>query len=306
MGIELKEAEVKGTRIDLKNQLRIEITLKIFQYLGFLQASQVEHCKKQNFDVPQCIDFVRSLEKSLLTTDFLTDLSEMIREYVFPSRESNAVSSRLYKEFKALRTKLISEREGNGERGQNESLYSVLFFDTPLVEHEEQIEAPLEHSSVYLQLLGDGLQVQLNSVPPTVINFERIANAMCHLLSSKSMTWSGSFRSLKRKFPKFFSDEFFQAIGVDEFDVKDDEGPEKFSSDLLALIKSFKTAVLALEFTSSSTIDSYIKVYDLDKDLMSDDTFLKYVHAAQTEFDDHISEWYETNKIFIPMMEEVD
>jgi hypothetical protein len=306
MGFELTADEVKGTKVDLKNQLRIEITLKIFQYLGFLQASQVEHCKEQNFDIPQCIEFVSSRKKSLLTTDFLTDLSEMIREYVFPSRESNAVSSRLYKEFKALRTQLISDREGNGERGQNESLYSVLFFDTHPVEHEEQIEAPLDHSSVYLQLLGDDLRVQLDSVPPTVINFERIANAMRHLLKSDPKTWSGSFRSLKRKMPTFFSEGFFQAIGVEEFDVKDDEGSTKFKRDLLALIESFKTAVLALGFTSSSTIDSYIKVYELDEALMSNETFSKYVQAAQTEFDDHLTEWYETNKIPIPAMEEVD
>lgn len=306
LSFELTEAEVKGTRIDLKNQLRIEITLKIFQYLGFLQASQMEHCKEQNFNVPQCIHFVSSLEKSLLTTDFLTDLSEMIREYVFPSRESNAVSSRLYKEFKALRTQLIFEREGNSEHGQNASLFSAIFFNTPPVEHEEPIEAPLEHSSVYLQLLGDDLQVQLNSVPLTVIYFEQITNAMRHLLSSDQKTWSCSFRSLKRKMPTFFSEGFFQAIGVEEFDVKDDEGPEKFSSDLLALIKSFETAVLILGFTPSSTIDSYIEVYDLDEDLMSNETFTKYVQAAQTEFDNYLSGWYQMNKISIPEMEKVD
>jgi hypothetical protein len=305
-GFELTADEVKGTKIDLKNQLRIEITLKIFQYLGFLQASQVEHCKEQNFKVPQCIEFVSSLKKSLLTTDFLTDLSEMIREYVFPSRESTKVSSCLYNEFKALRAQIISEREGNGERSQNESLYSALFFDTPAVEHEEQIEAPLEDSDVYLKLLGDDLRVQLDSVPLTVINFEQIANAMGRLLCSDPKTWSRSFHSLKRKFPEFFSDEFFQAIGVEEFDVNDDKGPTKFNSDLLALIKSFKTAVLGLGFTSSPTIDSYIKIYGLDEALMSNDTFLKYVQAAQNEFDYDLATWYEQHKIPISDMEHVD
>jgi len=303
LDVKLTEAEVKGTRFDLKNQLQIEITRNILHYLGFLQASQVEHCKDQNFDVSQCIDFVVSLKKSLLTTDFLTVLSEMIREYVFPSRESIKVNSCLYKEFKAMRAQLISEREGNGERSQNESLYSALFFDTPLVEHKEQIEAPLERSSVYFDSLDADLQVQLGSVPLTVINFELLADAMRNLLKSDSKTWSRSFHSLKQRFPEFFREVFFQAIGVENFNVNNDES---FKCDLLALIESFTSGVLDLGFTSTSTIDSYIEIYDLDKDLMSNETFSKYVQAAQIEFDDDIVEWYKQNKIPNPAMEDME
>jgi len=158
---------------------------------------------------------------------------------------------------------------------------------------------------VYLELLDHNVQVQVNSVPLTVTNFDQIANAMRHLLCSDSKTWSSSFKDLKRKFPEFFSDDFFQVIGVDEFNVKDDEGPTKFNHDLLVLIESFKTGVLGLGFTSS-TIDSYIEIFDLDKSLMSDETFSKYAHAAQNEFDYDLTKWYEENKINITEMEQVD